>query len=449
MSVQLVRWRSKTSSKSFTLRNALNLYENEARSKSFCWCQIVGWSRLHRRKQRRFPTLHLSRRIWRQPERSPPMRRSIPDHRGSQSDVEHRRTTREHRLSDWTLIDGDPIDWQSSSTSHLQWNHGESSPLQTRTALRTILANEDSFEHIQSSLENHSQTKEWRIDSLFLWTRFLQSLSQSSDEFTREHLQIFLMLFHQCSLTQRQTVLLDYWIFHFSYNSRRVHRTNHWQQSIHTDPRQDQQHHSTERIRFEDIWSKTTLSFVLHVPRRTIGFQQRNSESVWRSSSVGRVSRSSINVDGQCVSLAFGSTGEFVGKEATLSTPPRFAQLPTKLALGFPQIIQLLLIVRGHRSAERHASYPSGRMFSKRKTTKCSNRIFSKAVLIFSSHWNISRRRRSIRLVVIRARWSSQSVSLRSLSMSVTKITRSPFAKFDSFFCECGAKEDEQQWNID
>ena len=27
--------------------------------------------------------------------------------------------------------------------------------------------------------------------------------------------------------------------------------------------------------------------------------------------------------------------------------------------------------------------------------------------------------------------------------MCVTKITRSPFAKFDSFFCECGAKEDE------
>ena len=94
----------------------------------------------------------------------------------------------------------------------------------------------------------------------------------SSDEFTREHLQIFLMLFHQCSLTQRQTMLLelvqiiskskenlyfplllDYWIFHFSHNSRRDDQTNHRQQSIHTDPRRDQQHHSTERIRFEDI----------------------------------------------------------------------------------------------------------------------------------------------------------------------------------------------------
>ena len=69
---------------------------------------------------------------------------------------------------------------------------------------------------------------------LSLWTRFLQSLSQSSDELTREHLQIVLVLFHQLSLTQRKKVLLDlvqimakskenlyflllldYWIFHF------------------------------------------------------------------------------------------------------------------------------------------------------------------------------------------------------------------------------------------
>ena len=40
-----------------TLKIALNLSENEAQWKSLCWCDIVGWSRLHRRKDRRFSPL--------------------------------------------------------------------------------------------------------------------------------------------------------------------------------------------------------------------------------------------------------------------------------------------------------------------------------------------------------------------------------------------------------
>ena len=51
------------------------------------------------------------------------------------------------------------------------------SSLQSQSSLQSPLANEDPFEHIHSSLEDHSQTKECRIDSLFLWTRFLQSLT--------------------------------------------------------------------------------------------------------------------------------------------------------------------------------------------------------------------------------------------------------------------------------
>ena len=62
----------------------------------------------------------------------------------------------------------------------------------------------------------------------------MQSLSQSSEALTREDLQIFLVSFHQLSLSQRKTVLLelvqimstskdnlyfllllDYWMFHF------------------------------------------------------------------------------------------------------------------------------------------------------------------------------------------------------------------------------------------
>ena len=88
---------------------------------------------------------------------------------------------------------------------------------------------------------------------------------------------------------------------------------------------------------------------------------------------------------------------------------------PTKLALPFPQIIQLLLILAGHGSEAKDTNnsftrqrdgYPSVSMFSKRKTnhetTACSTRIFSKAVLIFwpiwttsSSCWDISPRRTS------------------------------------------------------
>ena len=85
-------------------------------------------------------------------------------------------------------------------------------------------------------VSNTRESRDFDDDEMILslWTRFLQSLSQTSDELTHEHLQIFLVLFHQWSLTQRTTVLLelvqimskskenlyfllllDSWMFHF------------------------------------------------------------------------------------------------------------------------------------------------------------------------------------------------------------------------------------------
>ena len=42
-----------------------------------------------------------------------------------------------------------------------------------------------------------------------LWEKFLQGISQTTEELTREHLQIFLIFFHQLSIAQRKTILLQ------------------------------------------------------------------------------------------------------------------------------------------------------------------------------------------------------------------------------------------------
>jgi hypothetical protein len=42
-----------------------------------------------------------------------------------------------------------------------------------------------------------------------LWNKFLQSIANSSDELTLEHLQIFLIFFHQLTIPQRKTILLE------------------------------------------------------------------------------------------------------------------------------------------------------------------------------------------------------------------------------------------------
>lgn len=41
-----------------------------------------------------------------------------------------------------------------------------------------------------------------------LWEKFLQSISQTSDEVTLEHLEIFLLFFHQLTIPQRKNILL-------------------------------------------------------------------------------------------------------------------------------------------------------------------------------------------------------------------------------------------------
>jgi hypothetical protein len=42
-----------------------------------------------------------------------------------------------------------------------------------------------------------------------LWDKFLQSISNSSDELSLEHLEIFLIFFHQLTMPQRKTILLE------------------------------------------------------------------------------------------------------------------------------------------------------------------------------------------------------------------------------------------------
>jgi hypothetical protein len=42
-----------------------------------------------------------------------------------------------------------------------------------------------------------------------LWEKFLQSISNSSDELTLEHLEIFLIFFHQLTIPQRKNILLE------------------------------------------------------------------------------------------------------------------------------------------------------------------------------------------------------------------------------------------------
>ena len=215
---------------------------------------------------------------------------------------------------------------------------------------------------------------------LSLWTRFLSRLSQSSDELTREHRQILLILSHQLSLSQRKTVLLylvqimvkskenlyfllllDYWMFHFyeipaemieqlqqiiAKTDTNVGTSPFTQILVKTSTStqldgftlktlyQSSTYHSfytylVEQLDFTKLSGGTAKAYY-DLLWRILGYLPPSGEYLAQASTYTASAYLLHSFRLEKKNLLEKAIGEFLGKEATLSTPPRFAQLSTK-----------------------------------------------------------------------------------------------------------------------
>ena len=219
-----------------------------------------------------------------------------------------------------------------------------------------------------------------------LWTRFLHRLSETSEDLTREHLQIFLLVFHQLSLTQRKSILLDlvqllttserkenlyllllfdYFMFHFYEIPQEL--IEHLQQTIGKNdptlvtpaPFSQILVKSPTPSQLDGFALKTLYHSVTYPSFYTALVEQldftrllgRAADTVkvyydllWRilgylPPSADYLARASTSTNGvdllhslrlEKKILVEKAIVEFLGKETTLSTAPRFAQLLTK-----------------------------------------------------------------------------------------------------------------------